>query len=70
MWTKDEVRTIATIWEHETADDVAKKLKRTKTQINYMTAQMRRAGFKLAKKHRKGTLLVMLGEVLKEHKGK
>lgn len=70
MWTKDQVKRIATVWENKNVEDIAEELGVNRKQVMYMVGQMRKAGFKLARKHKKSYLHVMLTDVLTELKTK
>lgn len=66
MWTKSEIKTVATLWETSTVEELCKKLDITINQLNYIVTQMKKAGFKLAKKHKRSQVQSLLKEVLRE----
>ena len=66
QWTKAEVKKVAQIWDKKSADEIASELGVKTIQVNYIVMQMRKAGFNLPRKHRKGTLQVLLKEALAE----
>lgn len=70
LWTKDEIKTVASLWETSNFEDLCNKLDVKDFQLNYIVGHMRRAGFKLTKKHKKGYLQNLIQEVLLEVKKK
>lgn len=66
MWTKDEIKKILNLWEDSTMEEMAEKLGVNRQQLDYIVTSMRKAGFVLSKKHKRGQLSVMLQEVLNE----
>lgn len=68
MWTKDEVKSLYTLWEDTSIEDLADKLKVEVSQIRTMAGAMRKKGFKLAHKRKNGYIQSLLDEVKKELK--
>jgi len=65
-WTKKEIKTVLTMWEDKNKDEIAKELGRSSLQINYMATQIRRAGYKLSFKTKKGKTRGLILEAIKE----
>lgn len=66
IWTKDEVRKIAQIWETKSIGEIAEELGVRPEQVSYMVGEMRKNGFNLSKKYRRNEIQSMLKEVLAE----
>jgi len=54
------------MWEDKNKDEIAKELGRSSLQINYMATQIRRAGYKLSFKTKKGKTRGLILEAIKE----
>jgi len=66
MFTKQEAKSLLTLWNTNSKEEIAEKLNLTLDQVSYLTGQMKLAGFKLSRKHQKGHFIVMLAELKKE----
>lgn len=66
MWTKEEIKLVNSLWATTTTHELCKKLGVDNQQLNYMVAEMRKAGLVLAKKHKKGNLQALIKEVMSE----
>lgn len=66
MWTKDDVKTVAKLWNSATVKELCDKLNVEYQQLNYIAKEMRKAGFDLPKKHSKGYVNSLLKEVYNE----
>ena len=66
MWTKDEIRLVRDQWETHTKNQIADMLGVNGGQVDYMVMQLRKAGCKLAIKHKKGQLSNLIKEVIAE----
>lgn len=68
MWTKDEIKKVTKLWESNSVETLAEEMGVKPNQLYGLIVQMRKAGFNLIKKHRKGYLLSLLKEVKAEMK--
>ena len=65
-YTKQEIKQVIKLWDEYTIEEIANKLDRTKVSILYIASHIRKCGFKLSRKLRKGTLDGLIKEVLTE----
>lgn len=70
MWTKNEIKKVMDLWEKTSTESIAKELGRTRPQISYIATQLRKAGFKLARKRVVGRMASLLKEAIAEYNGK
>lgn len=68
MWTKQEIKTLYTIWDANSIEDIAEALGIEVGQVKYMVQQMRKQGFPLQKKRNLGKTMLMLKELKAELK--
>jgi hypothetical protein len=68
MWTKNEVKKVQSMWNTSTKEEICEELNLESHQIMYIVNAMRKAGFDLPKKHKKGQLQNLLREILAEQK--
>ena len=68
LWTKNEVRKLKDLWDTKSLEEVAIELNLKPEQISYMAGQMRKVGFKLSTKRRRGggRVQILLRELLAE----
>jgi len=66
MFTKQEAKSLFTLWNTNSKEEIAEKLGLTLDQVSYLAGQMKLTGFKLSRKHQKGHLRVMLTELKNE----
>lgn len=64
MYTRDEVKAVATLWQDKTVDELARELKRTPQSITYIAHMIRKQGYNLARKRKTGTTMLMVHDVL------
>jgi hypothetical protein len=65
FWTKEEINTLLSLWEHKTVSEIAEELNRPNSAIIYMAGIIRRNGYKLPKKIRTNIIDLLVKEVLK-----
>ena len=65
-WTKDEIKSLVSLWETKTVDEIAEELKLQRQQITYMAGRIRHNGFKLTRHHRDGVTALLVKEAMKE----
>lgn len=63
MWTKEEIRKVATLWESSTISELEDELGLVKNRIMYIVKKMRDAGFDLPRKKKHGYIDSLLKEV-------
>ena len=51
MWTKEDIATLATLWETSTKEEIANKIGITPSQVGSMVARFKKVGYKLPRKH-------------------
>ena len=64
LWTKNEIKTVMTLWETATTQQIAEKLKRKPSQVSAIAVKIRKMGFDLPRKRINGYLDTLLREVL------
>ena len=67
MWTKSEIKSVSTLWETHTTQEIADELGRTNSQVTQMAQKMREAGVNLPKKHRAAYISNLINEFLVEN---
>ena len=67
-WTKDEIKALVNVWESKTLDQISAILDIRKANVQVMAAKLRKAGMTLTKKKTKGTLDLLIAEVVSELK--
>lgn len=70
QFTKDEISTVINLWTSKTTEEIANNLGINVQQVNYITTQIRKTGYRLPKKHKIGHLRNLIEEVIKEIKAK
>lgn len=68
LWTKGEFKTILSLWETKTTEEIAQDLGRHPSAITAIAAKLRKAGANLPKKRRNGYLDSLVSEFVKESK--
>jgi biotin operon repressor len=68
MWTKADIKKVATLWETSTITEIATAIGINRPQLMYMLRQMRNAGFDIPKKHKTGYIQILLEECKREMK--
>lgn len=68
LWTKEEIKTLISLWETMTLEEVARELKVHPTQAQYMAALIRKEGYALPKKRVIGRARGLVKEVIRELK--
>ena len=66
MFTKEEIKLFAKLWETKTKEDIQDELKISMAQVTYLARQIRLAGFVLPFKKRKGTMENLIKDALKD----
>jgi hypothetical protein len=62
MWTKEEIKRIYTLWDSKTINEIMKEMDLRRDQLNYMVCHMRKAGFVMHGKHKKGYVQNLIKE--------
>lgn len=65
-WTKEEIRALIKMWDTMTLDELALELGVGKQRIQAIAHVIRKKGYALAKKKMKGTIGLLIDEVLGE----
>lgn len=68
MWTKADIKKVATLWEKSTVEEICEELGLRKDQLTYIIMHMRKAGFDLPRKHKIGYIQNLLRECYLETK--
>lgn len=63
MWTKDDLKKVLQLWESNTKEEIAAEIGVTELQLYHAVGQLRKAGFNIPKKHKKGQLRNLLEEL-------
>lgn len=66
MWTKDEIRTLVEIWESSTLEEISEKMGVDIPRIKALAARLRKFGWPLAQKHKRGVSGNLIREVAAE----
>lgn len=66
QWTKGEMKKLINLWRGSSLEEMAGELGVEKGQIQYIAGQMRLSGIKLARKHSKGRIRLLIEELKKE----
>ena len=66
LWTKEEIAKVIDLWETKTTEEIAEELERPHTSIGYIAKAIRDSGYALPKKTKKGSILGLVKEVLRE----
>ena len=56
MWTKEDIKTLATLWETASKEEIAEKLNITSGQVGSMAQRFKKVGFALPRKRRSGAI--------------
>jgi hypothetical protein len=67
-FTKDEIRKVIKIWESKTLTEIAEEIDRSTASVNYISNQIRKAGYKLPKKQPLHSVQNLIKEVINELK--
>jgi hypothetical protein len=67
-WTKDEIRSVAKLWETVTSRELCDRISINYQQLLYIAREMRKVGFVLPKKSKIGYVRNLLLEVKEEMK--
>lgn len=62
MWTKEEFKTVMTLWSSKSTQEIADELGRKTHGISSIAQLLRKAGLDLPKKHRNGYLNNLIEE--------
>lgn len=68
LWTKDEIKKVIKMWDDKNPDELAHDLKVERVQVMYIASVIRKAGYRLAKKHKKGYIHALIKEAISELK--
>ena len=68
-FTKEDIRTVITLWEEKSNQEIAQELGRNTASICYIANAIRKEGFDLPKKTKRGTFNLLVKEVLLEMGG-
>jgi len=66
QFTKAEIKKVISMWDKKTKEQIADELNINEQQVNYIAMQIRKAGYKLTKKHKVGYLRNLITEVINE----
>lgn len=66
MFTKQEIKIIANLWEKENLESIAEKLDRSKSSIQYMVTQIRKLGYIMPRKKRNNITNNLIHEALED----
>jgi predicted transcriptional regulator len=64
LFTKQEIKLIAELWESETTETIAEKLGRPKSSIQYMVTQIRKLGYVIPRKKKNNVTNNLIHEAL------
>lgn len=67
-WTKNEIKQVMRLWDNSNPDSLAKEMGVDRKQLMYIAMIIRKAGYKLASKHKKGYLHTLIREAISEMK--
>lgn len=63
MFTKEEIKAVAQLWNEKTIKEIANELNITEAQVLYLAKVMRKEGFILSKKRVNGVTRSLIREV-------
>lgn len=66
MWTKENVKTLLSMWDSNSMLEIAQKMGLEQKQVQYMAHNLRAKGFPLTQKHKVGELQALLTDVALE----
>lgn len=70
MWTKDEMRLLMDLWDSSNPEEIGEKIGVSRQKVNYMANVMRKAGVPLQLKYQRGTVSLMIKELIADNKYK
>jgi transposase len=65
-FTKDEIKAVITLWEDKSTNEIAEELGRRTSSICYIANAIRKEGYTLSKKTKRGTMNLLIKEVIAE----
>jgi transposase len=65
-YTKDEIKAVITLWEDKSTQEIAEELGRKTSSIGYIANAIRKEGYRLPKKTKRGTFNLLVKEVIAE----
>ena len=63
-YTAQDIRAVVRLWESKTTDEIAAELGRSKQSVGYIANAIRKAGHRLPRKHKIGSLQNLIKETL------
>lgn len=67
-FTKQEIKAIIKLWETKTTQEIAAEINRSTGSVQYMANVIRKSGYHLPRKSQKGTIRLLVKEVLNDLK--
>lgn len=64
MWTKDEIRTVVTLWESNTVESICEAMNITSFQLHYIAKKLRDNGIKLTRKRKRSNVDLIIKELV------
>lgn len=65
-WTKESLKSVINLWESKTLDEISKELGVNIQNVIYIASRIRKAGYDLPRKKKRGTVDLLIKEVIKE----
>jgi transposase len=69
QWTKDDLRQFLTLWEEKTAQELADYFDTSSGYISHIAKKFREEGYDLPLKKTRGTVSLLIREIVAEAKG-
>jgi len=66
FWTKEEIKLLLELWDSQTIEQMCETLRRNRAQVMGMAREIRKAGYELSVKKKKGEKQKLVKEVLRE----
>ncbi len=63
-WTQDQIKKLSRLWNDKSSEEIANELGVERKQVIYMAYQIRKAGFELTRKRKRGELRSLIVESL------
>jgi hypothetical protein len=70
QWTADDIKKVITVWQTKTTKELAVELNKTTEEVNYIAAQIRKSGYDLPRKRKKGYIQPLIVSVISKLKKK
>lgn len=70
MWTKQDIKKVLEAWDTKTVQEIANELKVPYQSVMYIAKELRKVGFDLPHKRKRGHIQILIKELFAETKKK